>query len=109
MKRPSAAFLVLSFGLALPAPLLAQEAGSQPAPAPSQPARPPPAPAPAKEAPADEGDLGDIAPARPGFSEPPGVVGRGVVQLEAGYTLENDRIGNTLTSASSLPGATVRV
>jgi hypothetical protein len=69
------------------------------------------APASASSAPAtrDSSNIGDIAPDRPGLGDGSGIVGRGVWQIESGWSFESERQDGSVLHELALPLALFRV
>lgn len=77
----------------------------QPRPAAAQPAPS----APSDSATRDSSTIGDIAPDRPGLGDGSGVVGRGVWQIETGWSFESEREDGTVLHELALPLALFRM
>jgi hypothetical protein len=69
----------------------------------------PPAAAQSDAPPRDARDIGDIAPDRPGLGDGSGIVGRGVWQVETGWSFDSDRQGDATLHELALPLALFRV
>ena len=115
--------LTAILGLTLmPRPAAAQSAATQPATAPASTSSAPPASATpatpaASETPAasasaatrDTSTIGDIAPDRPGLGDGSGIVGRGVWQIETGWSFESERQDEAALHELALPLALFRM
>jgi hypothetical protein len=68
-----------------------------------------PAAAETASSPAEEPGESDLVPGRPGFTESRGVVPRGALQVEGGYSFTADRVDGVSTQTSAAPGAVLRL
>jgi hypothetical protein len=75
----------------------------------STPAASAPAAADTASSSAGEPEESDLVPGRPGFTESRGVVPRGALQVEGGYSFTADRADGVSTWTSAAPGAVVRL
>jgi hypothetical protein len=97
---------ILALTLLTPLTLAPRPAAAQPAPAPAAPA---PAATPSESAAPDSSTLGDIAPDRPGLGDGSAIVGRGVWQIETGWSFESERQDGAVQHELALPLALFRI
>jgi hypothetical protein len=87
-------------------------AAAQTVPTTTQPSSAPAAPTTQQQSAPSASDtrtIGDIAPDRPGLGDGSGIVGRGVWQVETGWSFESDREGDATLHELALPLALFRV
>ncbi len=89
--------------------LLPRPAAAQTAMTPASTSSAPPASAPPASAASDTSNIGDIAPDRPGLGDGSGIVGRGVWQVETGWSFESEHQDGTVLHELALPLALFRV